>query len=281
MVTGGAASGATADSRQQPGRQRGGLARVPQTNEQASQMKVALVTGASRGIGRATALRLARDCQHVILTARDLNTVDEAAARLGREGFSASAHQLDVTDDDSVRAAAAHVERCFGHLDVLVNNAGVLPEATNPEPAEVVDASMFRATFDTNLFGSVAVLEAFLPLLRKSPAGRIVNVTTTMGSLTDQTDPASPYYGVVVPAYQASKAALNNVTIALAKALADTSIKVTSVCPGYVQTELTPANRTQAPLTPAEAAEVLHRAATLPDHAPSGTFIDAAGAVPW
>jgi NAD(P)-dependent dehydrogenase (short-subunit alcohol dehydrogenase family) len=244
-------------------------------------MKVALVTGASRGIGRATAHRLARDCQHVILTARDVTTVEEAADRLNREGHAASALRLDVTDPTTVRAAADHVERRFGHLDVLVNNAGVLPEATNAEPAEVVDATMFRTTFATNLFGAVTVLEAFLPLLRKSPAGRIVNVTTTMASLTDQTNPHSPYYGMVVPAYQSSKAALNNVTIALAKALADTPIKVTSVCPGFVQTELTPVNLTQAPLTATEAAEVLRHAAKLPDHAPSGTFIDAAGVVPW
>jgi len=243
-------------------------------------MKVALVTGASRGIGQATARRLARSCHHVILTARDARGVEEGADRLNREGFAASALQVDVTDDVSVRAAADHVERRFGHLDVLVNNAGVLPEATH-EPPEAVDAAMFRATFETNLFGAVAVLEAFLPLLRKSPSGRIVNVTTTMGSLTDQTNPGSPYYGAVLPAYQASKAALNNVTIALAKSLVDTSIKVTSVCPGFVQTDLTPANRTQAPLTATEAADVLHLAATLPHHAPSGTFISAAGSVPW
>jgi len=244
-------------------------------------MKVALVTGASRGIGHATARRLARDGQHVILTARDVAAVEEAADRLGREGFAASALELDVTDDASVEAASDQVSSRFGHLDVLVNNAGVLPEATHPDPREAVDVTMFRETFGTNLFGAVAVLEAFLPLLRKSPAGRIVNVTTTMGSLTDQTNPESPYYGMVVPAYQSSKAALNNVTIALAKALADTSIKVTSVCPGFVQTDLTPANRAQAPLTAEEAAAVVHRAATLPDHAPSGAFIDAAGAVPW
>lgn len=110
-------------------------------------MKIALVTGASRGIGRAT-------------------------DRLSREGFAAPALQLDVTDNTSGRAAADHVERQFGHFDVLVNNAGILPEATNPEPAEVVDAAMFRATFITNLFGAVAVLEAFLPLLRRArPAG--------------------------------------------------------------------------------------------------------------
>jgi NAD(P)-dependent dehydrogenase (short-subunit alcohol dehydrogenase family) len=244
-------------------------------------MRVALVTGASRGIGRATARRLARDCGHVILAARDVTQVDEAADRINREGGSASALRLDVTDDSSVRAAADHVAATFGHLDVLVNNAGVLPEATHPEPAEVVDVGMFRQTFDTNLFGAVAVLEAFLPLLRASRAGRIVNVTSTMGSLTDQTDPASPYYGVVVPAYQSSKAALNNVTIALAKALAGTPLKVTSVCPGFVQTDLTPVSREQAPLTAAQAAEVVHRAATLPANAPSGTFVDAQGPVPW
>ena len=244
-------------------------------------MKVALVTGAGRGIGRATARRLARDCRHVILTARETSAVEEVADRLRREGSAASTLQLDVTDDDSVRAASAEVARRFGHLDVLVNNAGVLPEATHANPAEAVDVAMFRQTFETNLFGAVAVLEAFLPLIRRSPSGRIVNVTTTMASLTDQTDPASPYYGTVVPAYQASKAALNNVTVALAKTLADTPIKVTSVCPGFVQTDLTPVNRAQAPLAPEEAAEVVHRAATLPDDAASGTFIDAAGTVPW
>jgi NAD(P)-dependent dehydrogenase (short-subunit alcohol dehydrogenase family) len=244
-------------------------------------MNVALVTGASRGIGRATARRLARDSAHVILTARNVADVQDAADRLNGEGLSASALQLDVTDDASVRAAAEHVESRFHRLDVLVNNAGILPEATQAQPAEAIDVAMFRQTFGTNLIGAVTVLEAFLPLLRRSEAGRIVNVTTTMASLSDQTNPESPYYTTVVPAYQASKAALNNVTIALAKALVETSIKVTSVCPGFVQTDLTPVNRTQAPLTAEEAAEVVHRAATLPDDAPSGTFVDAAGTVPW
>jgi NAD(P)-dependent dehydrogenase (short-subunit alcohol dehydrogenase family) len=244
-------------------------------------VRVALVTGASRGIGRATARRLARDCGHVILAARDVTQLEEAADRINREGGSASALQLDVTDDTSVRAAADHVAETFGHLDVLVNNAGVLPEIGQPQPAEVVDIAMFRQTFDTNLFGAVAVLEAFLPLLRASQAGRIVNVTSTMGSLADQTDPGSPYYGTVVPAYQASKAALNNVTIALAKTLAGTPLKVTSVCPGFVQTDLTPISREQAPLTAEEAAEVVHHAATLPADAASGTFVDAQGPVPW
>lgn len=244
-------------------------------------MKIALVTGANRGIGLATARRLARDCGHIVLASRNTEAGEEAADRLAREGYSASSVTMDVTDAARVRSAATEVGERFGHLDVLVNNAGILPEAADPGPREIVDVEMFRRTYATNVFGPVAVVEAFLPLLRKSPAGRIVNVSSTMGSLTDQSDPNSPYYSTVVPAYQSSKAALNNLTIVLAKALADTRIKVTSVCPGWVQTDLAPGNRENAPTTPEAAAEVIHRAATLPDSAPSGTFIDAAGSVPW
>lgn len=243
-------------------------------------MKIALVTGGNRGIGLATARRLARDCGQVIITARDAAAGEDAADRLQREGHHVTSLRMDVTDETSVKIAAGIVEERHGHLDVLVNNAGILPEATNAEPAEAVDLEMFRRTFDTNLFGAVAVLEAFLPLLRRSEAGRIVNISTTMGSLTDQTDPRSPYFSLVVPAYQSSKAALNNVTIALAKQLADTPIQVTSVCPGFVRTGLAPAAQ-DAPLAPEDAAEVVHRAATLPAGAASGTFIDADGVVPW
>jgi NAD(P)-dependent dehydrogenase (short-subunit alcohol dehydrogenase family) len=243
-------------------------------------MRIALVTGGNRGIGLASARRLAHECGHVVITSRDASAGEDAAERLQREGYAVTSLPMDVTDDTSVKTAAGVVEERFGHLDVLVNNAGILPEATNAAPAEVVDLEMFRRTFETNLLGAVAVLEAFLPLLRRSRAGRIVNVSTTMGSLTDQTDPQSPYYSLVVPAYQASKAALNNVTIALAKQLRDTPIKVTSVCPGFVRTGLAPAAQ-DAPLAPEDAAEVVHRAAVLPDSAASGTFIDAQGDVPW
>jgi NAD(P)-dependent dehydrogenase (short-subunit alcohol dehydrogenase family) len=243
-------------------------------------MKIAFVTGGSRGIGLASARRLARDCGQVVITSRDAAAGEEVAERLQREGLAVTSLAMDVTDDTSVKIAASTVEERFGHVDVLVNNAGILPEATHPAPAEIVDLGMFRQTFDTNLFGAVAVLEAFLPLVRKSPAGRIVNVSTTMGSLTDQTNPESPYFSMVVPAYQASKAALNSVTIALAKQLHDSPIKITSVCPGFVRTGLAPAAQ-DAPLAPEDAAEVVYRAATLPDAAASGTFIDAQGIVPW
>ncbi len=243
-------------------------------------MNIALVTGGNRGLGLATARRLARDCGQVIITSRDADAGVEAAERLTREGYGAISITMDVTDADSVRKAAAQVDRDFGRVDILINNAGILPEATN-DPAEIVDLAMFEQTFATNLIGPVAVLEAFLPLVRRSPAGRIVNVTSTMGSLADQTNPESPYFSTVMPAYQASKSALNSVTIALAKQLTDTSVKVTSVCPGFVQTDLTPISREQAPVTAEAAAEVVHRAATLPDSAASGTFIDADGVVAW
>jgi NAD(P)-dependent dehydrogenase (short-subunit alcohol dehydrogenase family) len=249
-------------------------------NAEGDPMKIAFITGGNRGIGLASARRLARDCGHVVITSRDAAAGEDAADRLRREGYAVTSLQMDVTDETSVKVAAGIVEDRFGHVDVLVNNAGILPEATNAEPGEIIDLEMFRRTYDTNLFGAVAVLEAFLPLVRKSPAGRIVNVSTTMGSLADQTNPDSPYFSLVVPAYQSSKAALNNVTIALAKQLTDTPIKVTSVCPGFVRTDLAPA-AAEAPLAPEDAAEVVYRAATLPGSAESGTFVDAQGVVPW
>ncbi|KTR79224.1 MULTISPECIES: SDR family NAD(P)-dependent oxidoreductase [Microbacterium] len=240
-------------------------------------MTVALVTGANRGIGREVAKELARRGIRVAVAARSLSAAEELVAQLGSESIAV---ELDVTNPASVRAAAQRVQELTGGIDVLVNNAGILPEAT-VQTHEVVDVDLFQQTYATNVFGAVSVLQEFLPQLRRSPAGRIVNVTTTMASLTDQTDPQSPYYGMVVPAYQSSKAALNNVTIALAKALADTPIKVTSVCPGFVQTDLTPMNREQASETAANAARVIVSAATLDADAPSGTFVDRNGSVPW
>ncbi|HEY9484335.1 MAG TPA: SDR family oxidoreductase [Micromonosporaceae bacterium] len=244
-------------------------------------MPIALVTGANRGLGFATARALAQDGTCVLLAGRDQASAETAAAKLREAGLDVQPIQLDVTSSDSIAAAAKHVAQNQGQLDVLVNNAGVLPEATDGTEHEFANPAMFAATFDTNLFGPVAVTEAFLPLLRRSPMGRIVNVSTTMGSLSNQADPDSPYYQMIVPAYQASKAALNSVTISLAKKLADTDIKVTSVCPGFVQTELTPANKEHAPLTPDEAARIVVAAANLPDDAESGTFIDHDGAVAW
>jgi len=244
-------------------------------------MPIALVTGANRGLGFATARALARHGMCVLLGGRDPIRTEAAAAELRTEGLQVGALPLDVTDPDSVAAAAAHATDRHGRLDVLVNNAGVLPEATDTRDHAFADAAMFRRTYETNVFGTVAVTDAFLPLLHRSVMGRVVNVSSTMGSLQDQCDPNSPYYGMILPAYQSSKAALNAVTVALAKKLAGTPITVTSVCPGWVQTDLAPGNRERAPLTPDEAARIVVTAATLAADAPSGTFIDSAGVVAW
>jgi NAD(P)-dependent dehydrogenase (short-subunit alcohol dehydrogenase family) len=244
-------------------------------------MKVALVTGANRGLGFAAATALARLGLTVFLTGRDPFRTEKAAAALRDESLDVRGLAMDVTDKVSIGAARERVERETGVLDVLVNNAGVLPEALDAGVYEIANPDLFLVTFATNLFGVVAVTEAFLPLLRHSDGGRIVNVSTTMGSLNDQADPGSPYYQLVAPAYQSSKAALNSLTISLAKKLADSRVKVTSVCPGFVQTDLTPANRAQAPVTADEAVSVVVNAATLPDDAPSGTFVDRNGPVAW
>jgi NAD(P)-dependent dehydrogenase (short-subunit alcohol dehydrogenase family) len=243
---------------------------------------IALITGANRGLGLAVARQLALTGAHAIIASRDLARGELAAASMRHDGLAATAVQLDVASASSVEAAASQIDDRFGRLDVLVNNAGILPEATAPMPASPLDVDLFARTFDTNLFGAVRMIQCFLPSLQRSLSGRIVNVSSTMGSLADQDDPRSPYHGVVLPAYQASKAALNSVTIAVAKHLVGTPVKITAVCPGWVQTDLGgPANRAAAPLTAEQAARVVVDAALLPDDEPSGRFIDAAGIVPW
>jgi NAD(P)-dependent dehydrogenase (short-subunit alcohol dehydrogenase family) len=240
---------------------------------------LALVTGGNRGLGLATARALAARGLHVIIGARHDDAGREAAAAIAASGHPAEHVVLDVDDAASVRAAAHRIGCAHGRLDLLVNNAGILPEAV-VQGREVVDAELFRRTFTTNLFGAVTVTEAFLPLLRAGERARIVNVSSTMGSLTDQTDPESPYYDTVVPAYQASKAALNSLTIGLAKLL-DGSVTVTSVCPGFVRTDLAPVARQQAPLSADEAALVVVEAALAPAGTPSGRFVGASGEIAW
>jgi NAD(P)-dependent dehydrogenase (short-subunit alcohol dehydrogenase family) len=246
-------------------------------------MDIALITGATRGLGFATAAQLGRRGVRVVLGARDPESGERAAATLRAHGADATALELDVTDDNAVRAAAEVLRAEHGRIDILVNNAGILPEAAAAHRVTgPMDVAMFRETFATNLFGVVATTAAFLPLLLAAPRGRIVNVSSTMGSLADQADPASGYYGVVVPAYQASKAALNSITIALSKSLADSNMKVNAVCPGWVQTDLGgPQSRAAAPTPADEAARVVADLALVGADGPTGGFFDAAGPVRW
>ena len=242
---------------------------------------VALVTGANRGLGLATVRQLSRRGVTAIVGARSAANGERAVAELRGEGLDAEWVALDVTSAASVQAAAEQVEQRHGRLDILVNNAGILPEFALGENPARLDVEQFETTFATNVFGAVSVTQRFLPLLARSERGRIVNVSSTMGSLSDQLDPTSGFYGVVMPGYQASKAALNAVTIALSKSLENTKINVNSICPGWLQTDLGGAEgRAQAPMTAGEGAGIVVQVALSEDDA-SGTFVDRNGVVPW
>ncbi len=202
-----------------------------------SQSRIALVTGATRGIGRETVRQLAAAGVHVLLAGRDRDKAVQAALALQAEGLPVEAIALDVTNDASIAAAVEDVAQRHGRLDILVNNAGVFLDDMTKAPSEQT-LSTWRTTFDTNLFAVVATTQAFLPLLRRSDAARIVNVSSILGSIAEHLDPASPIYNYKVPAYDASKTALNAWTVHLAHELRDTAIKVNAIHPGSVKTDM-------------------------------------------
>lgn len=234
-----------------------------------SETRVALVTGANKGIGFEIARLLGtRHGMRVLVGARDAGRGKEAAAALG--GF-ATAVTLDVTDEDNVAGL-----RALERLDVLVNNAGVLLERGAPPSGTPVD--LLRQTFETNVHGVVAVTNAVLPALRRSDAGRIVNVSSGLGSLAFTTAPSHLYAQHPLLAYNASKSALNAVTVSYANELRGTSVKVNAADPGYCATDL---NGHSGPRTPAQGATAAVWLATLPADGPTGGFYDEDGPVPW
>ena len=237
--------------------------------------KVALITGANKGIGKEIARQLGALGMTVLIGARDAGRGEEAAAELTAGGAEAHAVVLDVTDQESINAAAAQVERDYGKVDVLVNNAGI---ALDTGPASAADLDMMRRTYETNVFGVFAVTKAFLPLLKQAEAGRIVNMSSGLGSLTLNSDPDWNFAGVKPLAYNSSKAALNMITIILAAELQGTSIKVNAANPGYVATDL---NRHQGNRTVAQGATVAVHLATLPADGPTGGFFEDDGVIPW
>jgi NAD(P)-dependent dehydrogenase (short-subunit alcohol dehydrogenase family) len=227
---------------------------------------IALVTGANKGIGYETArLLLERDVE-VVVAARDADRGSAAAQALGARFV-----QLDVTDPESIAAAAKQVDA----LDILVNNAGIGGGFIKPSDATLDGV---REVFDTNVFGVIAVTNAFLPLLRRSPAGRIVNVSSEVGSLRLAIDPENPMWQLNSLAYPASKTALNMVTLQYAKELWETPIKVNAVTPGYCATDL---NNHSGYRTPTQGAQIAVKMALLPQDGPSGTFVDDDGEVAW
>ena len=227
--------------------------------------KIALITGANKGIGLETARQLATFGMTVLIGSRDLSRGEIAAAALRAEGLDATAISLDVASDASITDAAAAVGDKFDHLDVLVNNAGIYAAGS----ASNTTRHTLRQIFETNVFGVVSVTNAFLPLLRNAEAARIVNVSSEVASLGVITDPASYMSGLQDLAYQASKGAVNWVTVMFAKELADTSIKVNAAIPGYVSTDL---NGNTGFITAAQGAEASVALATLPADGATGIF---------
>ncbi len=239
--------------------------------------KVALVTGANKGIGLEIARQLGARGFTVVLAGRDGRKVEDAASRLGGEGLDAHGVTLDVTDPKTAEAAAGWLDEKFGRLDVLVNNAGIGPEFVSGTKPSQLDMGMLRETYETNFFGAFAVTRSLLPLLRKSAPARIINQSSTLGSLGTLSDPQSPYYGNNLLAYNSSKSALNGLTLALAKDLAGERISVNSVCPGWVKTEM---GTDAAPRTVEQGAAIAVRLATM-DEPPTGKFLDDGGEIPW
>lgn len=239
--------------------------------------KIALITGANKGIGLETARQLAEQGLHVIVAGRDLTAAQPAAATIAQAGFAAEAIALDVTDSASIAAAVRTVREHHGHLDVLVNNAGVMQDAFDKKPSQQ-SLDVWRSTFDTNVFGLVAVTNAFLPLLVLSDGARIVNVSSVLGSMAANIDPTSDFYNFKIPAYNVSKSAVNAWTVHLAYELRDTAIKVNAAHPGFVKTAL---HGVDAPMSPAQGAATSVKLATLPQDGPSGAFFHETEALAW
>ena len=247
---------------------------------------VALVTGANQGIGLQIAKDLAAHGFTVLVGSRDLGRGEEAARTIDGD---ARALQLDVTDQASIAAAAERVRDEFGRLDVLVNNAAISSTSKQPgmsiqEHAALtrpsnVSLDEVRAVWETNVFGVLAVYQAMLPLLRQAPAARIVNVSSGVGSLTMNADPAYAHRSVFGPVYPASKTALNAITLAMAIELEPAGIKVNAVSPGFTKTNL---NNYAGTETVEEGASEAVRVALLGPDGPTGTFTHAKlGTLPW
>jgi NAD(P)-dependent dehydrogenase (short-subunit alcohol dehydrogenase family) len=236
---------------------------------------IALISGANKGIGYEIARGLGAKKITVLVGARDEARGQAAAAKLKAEGADARFVKLDVTDHETIRRAAEWIEKEFGRLDILVNNAGI--GEIGPRPSGV-DLAKVREVYETNLFGPIALTQTMLPLLRKSKHGRIVNVSSSLGSLALASDLKSPFVDFLSLGYNTSKSALNSMTIQFAKELRDTPIKVNAICPGYCATDL---NGNSGPRTAAQGAVAAIEYATIGADGPSGGYFNDEGRVPW
>ena len=239
--------------------------------------KVALVTGANKGIGLEIGRQLGKLGFAVVLAARDEAKINAAADRLRAEGLDVQGVRLDVTDPSTAETAARWLDERFGVLDVLVNNAGISLEFGQGTRPSELDLEALKATYETNVFGAFAVTKAMLPLLKKSSSARIINQSSTLGSLGVLSDPGGAWYGVNLLAYNSSKSALNGLTLALSKDLAGDRISVNSTCPGWVKTDM---GSDAAPRSVEQGAAIAVKLATM-DQPPTGKYLDDDGEIPW
>lgn len=235
---------------------------------------LALVSGANRGIGLAIAAGLARQGMTVLLGSRDAGRGEAACATLRAEGLNMRAVELDTTSVASVSRLAVLVGHDYGRLDVLINNAGIALDFDRELTAE----ERLLRTLSVNVVGTMLLTDAMLPLLEASGRPRIVNVSSELASFGMRTSPGWAYADFDLPTYQASKAALNSLTLSYARRLAGLGIKVNAICPGYTATEATNYAGTR---TPDQAARVAIQYALLDDEGPTGTFANEAGELPW
>ena len=239
--------------------------------------KIALVTGANKGIGFETSRQLAQQGVHVIMASRDAAKGAAAAAKLKSQKLDVESIALDVSVAASIAAAAKEIASKYGKLDILVNNAGA-DAGTAGKGASQQTMEAWRKTFDTNFFGLVAVTQAFMPLLKKAPAGRIVNVSSILGSLAMHSDPKSPIYGVQLATYNVSKSAVNSYTVQLAYELRDTAIKVNAVHPGHVKTDM---GGPSAPMELEDGAKTGVAMALIGPDGPTGSYTHLGQTLPW
>lgn len=237
--------------------------------------RVALVTGGNKGIGYEICRQLAREGLTVLLGARDQVLGRQAADRLAAGGLDVRFLHVDMDAPETFESARALIDKDFGRLDVLVNNAAIaLDMGLN---ADTVPLDMVRKTFDVNFFALIDLTQRLLPLIRKSPEGRIVNQSSVLGSLTMHTKPRSPLEGMKALAYNSSKSALNAFTVHLADALKDSPIKVNSAHPGSVRTDMNPGGV----LSLEQGARTAVDLALLPDDGPTGGFFYMEDRLPW
>ncbi|MDT8429743.1 MAG: SDR family oxidoreductase [Pseudomonadales bacterium] len=237
---------------------------------------VALVTGGNKGIGFQVVRELAILGATVLIGARSETFGNEAVSKLRDEGLQADPIPLDVSNQSSIQAAERLIRKRFGRLDILINNAGIaIDQGISPSQLSI---DIFRQTFETNVFGAFLVTQIMLPLMKIAGTGRIVNVSSGLGSLTQNSNPEYEFAGVKLLAYNSSKTTLNSLTVQFAHELKDSQIKINSADPGFTATDL---NGNRGTRTVEQASKIIIKLATLDESGPTGGFYDENGVVPW